>query len=152
MPTSTLEYAVRAAHCDHLADDDTVYETLKTTTAPLERAWARLQQAKRIVIKFNQDNIKEELVHLAGQRQQLVSDSVVRATLRLLREKTDAQLFCADVSYYVMYNKQKIENTLNIGHILREFDVTYLDGTKPQYQLAQTPGGGLIGLSATVLV
>ena len=38
-----------------------------------------------------------------GQRRQLVSDSVVRAVLRLLREETDAELICVDASFYVMY-------------------------------------------------
>ena len=48
---------------------------------------------------------------LAGQRQQLVSDSVMRATLRLLRERTSAEIICVDVSFYVMYNGQTLENT-----------------------------------------
>jgi Domain of unknown function (DUF362) len=81
-------------------------------------------------------------VMFEGQRQQLVSDSVLRATLRLLRERTSAELVCADVSFYVMYNGETIQNTCNVAPILREFDVAYLDGTRPPYQPGATPGGG----------
>ena len=144
MSTSTPQYAVRAVSCDHLADDEVVYEALKAATAPLDRVWSRLQKAERIAIKFNQDKAPKNVVHFAGQRQQLVSDSVVRATVRLLREKTDAQLFCAEASAYVMGGGETVENTTNVAPILREFGVGYFDGTKPPYKPAQTPGGGLM--------
>lgn len=136
------QYSVRAVHCDHRADDETVYQALKRATDPLDRAWTRLRQARRIAVKFNQDKARKNLVFFAGQRQQLVSDSVVRATLRLLRERTNAELVCTDVSFYVMYNGETIANTNNIAHILREYDVEYLDGTRPPYQSTLTPGGG----------
>src|SRR5581483_1197343 len=95
---------VRAVRCDHRADDEAVYQALRRATDPLERAWARLGKAHRIAIKFNQDKASQAVVTFAGQRQQLVSDSVIRATLRLLRERTNAELVCADVSFYCMYN------------------------------------------------
>jgi len=133
---------VRAVHCDHRADDETVYRALRRATDPLEHAWARLGRARRIAIKFNQDKASQRVVMFAGQRQQLVSDSVLRATLRLLRERTSADLVCADVSFYVMYNGETIQNTCNVAPILREFDVEYLDGTQPPYQPGTTPGGG----------
>jgi uncharacterized protein (DUF362 family) len=134
--------SVRAVSCDHLADDETIYQALRRATDPLERAWERLGKARRIAIKFNQDKASKAVVMLAGQRQQLVSDSVIRATLRLLRERTSAELVCADVSFYVTYNGETLRNTCNAAPILREFDVAYLDGTKPPYQVAATPGGG----------
>jgi uncharacterized protein (DUF362 family) len=133
---------VRAVHCDHHADDESVYQALRRATDPLERAWARLGRARRIAIKFNQDKASQRVVMFEGQRQQLVSDSVLRATLRLLRERTSAELVCADVSFYVMYNGETIQNTCNVAPILREFDVAYLDGTKPPYQTGATPEGG----------
>ncbi|HJZ50072.1 MAG TPA: DUF362 domain-containing protein, partial [Roseiflexaceae bacterium] len=141
-PTPTLAYTVRAVHCDHTAADEDVYQALARATAPLEAAWARLGRAKTIAIKFNQDKASKNVVLFKGQRQQLVSDSVVRATLRLLRERTDARLSCADVSFYTMYNGETLANTTNIAHILREFEVEYLDGTQPPYVTVQTPGGG----------
>jgi uncharacterized protein (DUF362 family) len=133
---------VRAVHCDHRADDETVYQALRRATDPLERAWARLSRARRIAIKFNQDKASQRVVMFEGQRQQLVSDSVLRATLRLLRERTSADLVCADVSFYVMYNGETLQNTSNVAPILREFGVAYLDGTQPPYQLGATPDGG----------
>nr|WP_255603932.1 DUF362 domain-containing protein [Oscillochloris sp. ZM17-4] len=81
---------------------------------------------------------------LAGQRQQLVSDSVMRATLRLLRERTSAEIICVDVSFYCMYNGETLENTCNVAPLLREFAVPYVDGTRPPYRLAHVPGGGLM--------
>ena len=46
--------------------------------------------AKRIGIKFNQDWRPGKQVLFEDQYQQLVSERVTRATLRLLRERTDA--------------------------------------------------------------
>jgi len=103
MPAHELP-KVRAVRCDHTADSHAVYEALQRATAPLEAAWARLSKAKTIAIKFNQDKALDHVILFKGQRQQLVSDSVVRATLRLLRERTDARLYCADCSFYVTYN------------------------------------------------
>lgn len=137
-------YQVRTVHCDHRADDESVYQALSRATAPLERAWARLGRAKRIAVKFNQDKASQRVVMLAGQRQQLVSDSVMRATLRLLRERTSAEIICVDVSFYVMYNGETLANTCNVAPILREFEVPYVDGTQPPYRDIQTPGGGLM--------
>ncbi len=86
--TSTKDYTVRAVHCDYLAEDEAVYEALKRATDPLDRSWARLSGAKKIMIKFNQDYDPERSPKFEGERQQLVSDRVARAVLRLLRERT----------------------------------------------------------------
>lgn len=144
VPLTVPAYQVRTVHCDHRADDETVYQALRRATDPLTRAWERLSRAKRIAVKFNQDKASQRVVLLAGQRQQLVSDSVMRATLRLLRERTSAEIICVDVSFYVMYNGETLENTCNVAPILREFGVRYIDGTKPPYCEVQTPGGGLM--------
>lgn len=141
---TTPAYQVRTVHCDHRADDEAVYQALRRATDPLERAWSRLARARRIAIKFNQDKASQKVVMLAGQRQQLVSDSVVRATLRLLRERTSAELLCVDVSFYVMYNGETLANTCNVAPLLREFGVRYVDGTQPPYSPATVPGGGLM--------
>lgn len=140
---SAKQYAVRAIHCDYMADDETVYQALKAATEPLTRSWDRLAKAKKIAIKFNQDKAPENVVmYNERHRQQLVSDPVVRATLRLLREKTTAELTCVDVSFYTMYNGQTIDRTLQIGHLLKEFGVSYADGTRPPFTWVDTPGGG----------
>jgi uncharacterized protein (DUF362 family) len=135
---------VRTVRCDHRSDDEAVYQALRRATDPLERAWARLSRARRIAIKFNQDKASQHVVLLAGQRQQLVSDSVVRATLRLLRERTSAEIVCIDVSFYVMYNGETVANTCTIAPILREFGVHYIDGTQPPYRTVEATGGGLM--------
>lgn len=135
-------YTVRTVRCDHRADDEAVYQALRRATDPLDRAWERLGRAKRIAVKFNQDKAPQRVVIHAGQRQQLVSDSVARATLRLLRERTRAEIVCADVSFYTVYEGETVANTTNIAPILREFEVAYLDGTQPPYQLSAVPDGG----------
>ena len=135
------DYTVRAVHCDHRASDEEVYQALRRATTPLHRAWERLGKARRIAVKFNQDKASQKVVMLAGNRQQLVSDSVMRATLRLLRERTDAEIVCADVSFYVLHNDETLANTCNVAPLLREFEVPYLDGTRPPYVQVYRPGG-----------
>jgi uncharacterized protein (DUF362 family) len=142
--SSDKQFKVRAVHCDHRATDEEVYEALKRATQPLSRSWDKLRKAKRIAIKFNQDKEPRNLVTYLNHRVQLASDSVVRATLRLLRENTKAELFCVDVSFYSHYVEQaKSVQTLQIGHLLKEFDVTYIDGNK-DVVWASVPGGGLM--------
>ncbi|MEN9937053.1 MAG: hypothetical protein RLZZ387_3632 [Chloroflexota bacterium] len=146
-----MDYKVRAVHCDHRSDDEAVYQALRRATDPLDRAWERLARAKRIAVKFNQDKASQKVVMLANQRQQLVSDSVMRATLRLLRERTSAEIICVDVSFYCMYSGETLANTCNVAPILREFDVPYIDGTQPPYRLTQAPEGGLMFRTYTMM-
>jgi len=144
MAITNSEYKVRVVHCDHRSDADTVYEHLKRATTPLTKSWAKLRAAKTIVIKFNQDWPIARDVWFKEQRQQLVSDHVARAVLRLLREETTADLFCADASFHVMYKDgvETIEETTTLAPLLREFGVTYLDGSEPPYKVVGVPGGG----------
>ena len=138
------KHSVRAVQCDYKASDDAVYEALRRATADLDAAWDKLRQARRIALKFNQDNPPEQVVFFEGQRQQLVADSVVRATLRLLREKTDAELVCADISLYAIYFGRDIRETTLITPILNEFDVPFIDGASGPCRIVQAPGGGLM--------
>ena len=85
---------VRAVQCDYRATEEEVYQALRRATAPLTEAWQRIRHAKRIGIKFNQDKQPHNRVYFEGQLQQLVSEKVARAFLRLLRERTDAELIC----------------------------------------------------------
>ena len=141
--TDNHRFTVRAVRCDHRADDEVVYAALMRATAPLTRAWDKLEKAQRIVIKFNQDWPLDTVVLFAGQRQQLVADSVARATLRLLRERTSAELVCADASYHVMYGvSPSVAETTTLAHVLEEFDVPLLDGTQPPFKTVGVPGGG----------
>ena len=139
---SDSRYRVRAAACDYLADDETVYQALRRATEPLESAWERLARAKRVGIKFNMDKPTDRWVFHEGQLQQLVSEKVARAFLRLLRERTDADLFCVDVSFYAMYQGTDPLETGTVLPVLREFGVEYVDATKPPYKMTPVPGGG----------
>jgi uncharacterized protein (DUF362 family) len=115
---------------------------LKRATDPLSDAWKKLRRARRIGLKFNQDKPPAARVTFEGQLQQLVSAKVARAVLRLLRERTDAELVCADVSFYATYRGADPMETAAVLPILREFGVEYIDGTKPPYRVYQVPGGG----------
>ena len=141
---SDINHQVRAVRCDYNASDDAVYEALCRATADLDAAWLKLRQAKRIVLKFNQDNPPEQVVFFEGQRQQLVADSVARATLRLLQEKTDAELVCADISLYATCFGRDIRETTLITPILDEFDVPFVNGASAPCEIVPAPGGGLM--------
>jgi uncharacterized protein (DUF362 family) len=137
-------FQVRAVHCDHRSSDEAVYEALKRATQPLRAAWTKLRKAKTIAIKFNQDKEQRNLVTYQNHRQQLVSDNVARAVLRLLRENTNAELYCVDVSFYRHYVPQaKDENTTQMAHLFAEFGVRYIDGNA-DITWAKVPGGGLM--------
>ncbi len=136
------QYKVRAVHCDYRASDEEVYQALKRATDPLTEAWDKLARAKRIGIKFNQDKPRERWVFFEGQLQQLVSAKVARAVLRLLRERTNAELVHADVSFYAMYEGTNPQETGTVLPLLQEFGVQHIDATKPPYKICEVPGGG----------
>ena len=142
MSTADSAYRVRAVQCDYRADDEEVYQSLKRATEPLTDVWEKLARARRIGIKFNQDKEPHRWVTFEGQLQQLVSEKVARAVLRLLREKTSAELICVDVSFYTVYNDADPKDTTTVLPLLREFNVEYIDGTQPPYKTYQVPGGG----------
>ena len=135
-------YQVRAVQSHYQASDEEVYQALKRATDPLTETWDRLRRASTIGIKFNQDKEPKNRVYFEGQLQQLVSKKVARAVLRLLREKTTADLVVADVSFYTMYNGATLEETTTHADLFREFDVTYINGIEPPYKTVAVPGGG----------
>ena len=136
-------YCVRAVHCDHRASDEEVYLALKRATDPLDQSWEKLSQAKRIGIKFNQDWPPNQVVMHAGHRQQLVSDPVARATLRLLRERTRAEIFAVDVGVTGSAGSTRLDCT-NLLPVLREFDVPFVDGCVDGVKWVNVPGGGFM--------
>lgn len=136
------DYKVRAAHCDYRAEEDQIYEALKRATDPLTETWDRLAKAKRIGIKFNHDQLIKQWIRYEGQLQQLVSEKLARAFLRLMRERTDAELVSPDVSFYKMYDGTDPEETGTLIPIFREFGVEFIDGTIPPYKTYPVPGGG----------
>jgi uncharacterized protein (DUF362 family) len=136
-------YKVRAVHCDYRASDEEVYQALKRATAPLTAAWEKLAGARRIAIKFNQDWVKERLVvHESGHRQQLVSDPVGRAVLRLLQERTRAELFAIDVGVEGLWANVKDGSSTQMLPVLNEFNVPFIEGHHGPTAWVDVPGGG----------
>jgi uncharacterized protein (DUF362 family) len=137
------DYRVRAVYCEHLADDEEVYNALKRATTPLTRSWEKLRAARRIAIKFNQD-FPQQVPVFEGQFRELVSEKVARATLRLLRENTQAELFCADTSFYEIYNNAAQGTSTNLKKVLSEFGIEYVDANLEPVVACQVPGNGLM--------
>ena len=134
------QYSVRAAHCDHHASDEEIYETLKRITDPLTRSWERLEKAKKIVLKFNMMKEKDALYYFEGRRRELVDDSVCRAVLRLLRERTNAEMVATDTNVYTPDKLMPAD--FNYRYLLDEFGVAYDDSNAAPYANYRVPGGG----------
>ncbi len=136
-------YQVRAVRCDYRANDEEIYQSLRRATMPLHAAWAKLKQARRIGIKFNQAWPPDQLVYHQGHLQQLVSEQVARATLRLLREETNAELFCVEISVFPRaFAGDDPSPTITLLPLLREFGVEWVNGDRPPHQVYAVPGGG----------
>ena len=140
--TSEAGYTVRAVRCLHEATEEETYQALVRATTPLESAWSKLAKAGRIGIKMNQDMMPDTRIYHKGLLQQIVCDKVVRATLRLLRERTSAEIVCADVSYYAMYNGYDAQETATALPALRDYEVEYVDGVRAPQKVYPVPGGG----------
>jgi len=140
--TSQSDYRVRAVHCDHMADEETIYQALARATDPLDRAWAKLKAAKRIGIKFNQEWPVETLLVHKGQFQELVAEKVARAVLRLLRERTTGELICSSISVFRRNRTHEPDETNHLGPLLREFGVRFVEGDLPPHTIVQVPEGG----------
>ena len=134
------QYTVRASHCDHRASEEEIYEVLKRTTDPLERSWKKLEKARRIVLKFNMIKPPERIEYFAGRRRELVDDAVARAVLRLLRERTTAELIATDT--YPYGNGHVTPDDFNYRYILDDFGVRYVDSNLPPFATYDVPGGG----------
>ena len=134
------QYTVRASHCDHRASEEEIYEVLKRTTDPLERSWKKLEKAQRIVLKFNMIKPPERIEYFAGRRRELVDDAVARAMLRLLRERTTAELIATDT--YPYGNGHVTPDDFNYRYILDDFGVRYVDSNLPPFATYDVPGGG----------
>lgn len=134
------QYTVRASHCDHRASEEEIYEVLKRTTDPLERSWKKLEKAQRIVLKFNMIKPPERIEYFAGRRRELVDDAVARAVLRLLRERTTAELIATDT--YPYGNGHVTPDDFNYRYILDDFGVRYVDSNLPPFATYDVPGGG----------
>jgi uncharacterized protein (DUF362 family) len=138
-------YRVRAVHCDHRAGDEEVYQALKRATDPLDRAWAKIEAAQRITIKFNQAWPPERLVYMEGNLQELVDFKTARATLRLIREhNSSAELLCTEISTNAHHSERSVEDHMTLMPVLNEFGATFVNGDVPPLKTYPVPGGGLM--------
>ena len=135
----TKDYSVRAVRCDHRASDEEVYEHLKRVTAPLTRSWEKLEKAGRIALKFNMGHSDVQMFE--GRRRELVDDAVCRAVLRLLRERTSADLVASDT---MGYDKRggELSPYINYMPLLEEFGVEYDESNIAPFAEYEVPGGG----------
>ena len=138
----TKDYAVRATHCSHKASLDEIYQKLKEITAPLSRSWEKIEHAKKVGIKVNMQFRTQSIRYIGGRRQELVDDDVLRASLRLLRERTDAELFALDTS--TAPSGQRPGEDFNTKPILDEYGVHYVEAGDPPLERYKVPGGGLM--------
>ena len=140
--TSDAQYKVKATYCHYREEDEKVYAALKSTTAPLSKAWDRLRSSKTIAMKFNQDFDPKRTPFYEGMRQQLVSDKVIRAVIRLLREETNADLLCVDISVYERGDNPNTLPSTHISPILKEFGIPYINANLHPLKTYKVPGGG----------
>ena len=142
-PTTQPPFKVRAVQCDYQASEDEIYTALKRATDPLDEAWDRLSRAKTIGLKFNQDWFENRHIYYEGQLQQLVSEKVARATLRLLRERTNATLIHTDASAFEVRGQHLDRgDTTTFLPLLKEFGGEHVNGNKQPLKVYQVPGGG----------
>ena len=140
MKTNEKSYTVRAAHCAYRASADEIYRALSVITGPLDRSWRRIERADRVVIKLNMMKLPEKIAYLHGRRRELVDDAVCRAVLRLLREKTNAEIVATDTNGYT--NEHLMGVDFNYAGILKDFGVQMVDSNTPPFRSFEVPGGG----------
>ena len=138
----STNYKVRTVHCDHRASEDEVYEALCRATEPLTRSWEVLERAKKIVIKPNMRWNPDGVAYFEGRRRELVDDAVLRVTLRLLRERTSAELIVVDDAYSQRAEGEKVPPDVNYAPILDTFGVEFVGACDPPFVWREVPGGG----------
>jgi uncharacterized protein (DUF362 family) len=135
-------FTVRAVRCLHTSTQTDVEAAVRRITEPLTRSWARLEKARRIAIKANIVLEPENIRLTNGRRQELVDDLVLRAVLRLLRERTQAQLFLVDSTYHSEGPKANYD--VHFLPLLKEFDVGYVECSRQPLARYEVPGGGTL--------
>ena len=135
-------YKVRAIHCSHKASQEEIYERLKAITAPLTRSWEKIEKARKIGIKVNMQMPPDNIRRIGGRRQELVDDDVLRASLRLLRERSDAHIFVLDTS--MAPAGERPADDFNMRPIFEEFDIPYIEAGDPPFTQYKVPGGGMM--------
>ena len=137
------KYAVRAVRCGHQEPDSLIEERLRHATDPLSDAWDRIERSRKILIKTNMVYPPKEVRYFHGRRREHVDDSVMRAVLALLRERTDAEIGVIDTSFWPRTEGQ-LSPEINFQPLLEEFGARYIDAGDSSLELREVPGGGLV--------
>jgi len=137
---SSKAYTVRASRCSPAAAGEEVYAVLQRATEPLTRSWERLKKARRILLKLNMMMPREKIEYFGGRRRELVDDAVCRAVLRLLRERTSADLVATDT--YPYSSDYRVPDDHNYQCLLNDFGMEFVDSSLPPFAWYEVPGGG----------
>ena len=137
-----MEYTVRAGACDYRSSEAEIYDALRRITDPLSRSWSRLEKARRIVIKTNMVYWPDRIITFEGYRQELVDERVFRSVLKLLKERTTAEILVADTSFWPP--EERPGPDVYFLSLLEEFGATYHEASMPPLKLYDVPGGGLM--------
>jgi len=138
MVTSS-KYSVRAAYCHHSASDDEIYDTLCRIIEPLKRSIEKIDSARKIVIKVNMAWSPERITYFGGRRRELVDDSVLRAVLRFLRNRTNAEIIATDIDASGAQG-----DGINYIPILDEFGAGFIGSDESPLRIYDVPGGGMM--------
>jgi uncharacterized protein (DUF362 family) len=136
------DYKVRAAHCSHQATADEIYQRLKEITAPLDRSWEKIEKAQKIVVKANMQMRTDNVQRIGGRRQELVDEEVLMASLRLLKERSDAEIVMLDTS--TAAPGQRPGDDYNMRPLIEELGIGYVEAGDPPFINYKVPGGGIM--------
>lgn len=136
------DYKVRATHCSHKASADEIYQHLKDITAPLERSWKKIEKSRKIVVKANMQMRTASIRRIGGRRQELVDDDVLRASLRLLKERSDAEIVMLDTS--TAPPGERPGDDFNMKSLIEELGIGYIEAGDPPLVNYKVPGGGIM--------
>ena len=134
------DYVVRATRCDHQTTDEEIQRKLRDITKPLERSWQKIENARKILVKFNVIWPSDRITHFGGRRRELVDESVMEAVLKLLRERTNAEICMIDTTYAPPDERPGPE--LHCRPLLDRFGARFIDANEPPFKHYEVPGGG----------
>ncbi len=135
-------YTVRAARCDHRADQADIDAALRRITAPLERAWQRIEAAATVGLKVNLVWPPEKIRRTAERHQELVDPAVFRGVLKLLREHTSARLVVCDTT--LMHGEERGRD-VHFRPLLDEFGAEYVECNDEPSAAYDLPDGLMFG-------
>jgi len=142
MMKTERNYKVRAIHCPHQASAEEIYDRLKEITVPLDRAWEKIEKAQKIVVKANMQMRTANIRRIAGRRQELVDDDVLWASLRLLKERSEAEIVMLDTS--TAPHGQRPGDDFNMKLLIDEMGIGYIEAGDPPFINYKVPGGGIM--------